>query len=611
MNYSVLRTTVKGLIVVNFFLVLILIAVLTAKFDPSSAYAATPDARVTVDTSVVIGTSNFNNGVTHDNNEQFIWNDNPEKDRVKDLLRTSTHFQNQHIMGWGALNPEPTPGVYDWETLDYRIQLIRDSGGEPVITLCCAPGWMRSPGYEDDWAHLDIAPAPSHVADFAELTKQVALRYPDVKYFQVWNELKGMWATSDGHTPGIENTNRWDYERYVTLYNAVYDAVKSVRPDAKIGGPYVVIDSYGNKANMSHPGPTYSWGTMDQRVYDVISYWLANKRGADFITVDGSSSNWRDQIWVVDEWLSAQKFVDVYNWIKAQPGTANLPVWWAEWYAWYPSTGPSTNVNYLNAIMANGLIYTARSGAFTGLVWQAQGDAQGFSFPLGLWTDANVSGGGQATPFYNTQKAFKDNFGPGTLFYKVTSTSPNLEVLASQTKAMVVNKTNTTMNIEVNGIALAMSPYQVSVVSLAQQTPTPTTPPTATPTSTPTPMPSTTAAPTPTKTPTPSPTRTPTPSRTPTPAPDTTKPSVSITAPTGSTVRANTSVMITANATDNVGVSRVIFSVNNTVKCTDYSAPYGCTWQVPRGRNNSYTIKAQAYDAAGNAQSVTKTVTSR
>src|SRR5260370_29134458 len=261
-----------------------------------------------------------------------------------------------------------------------------DKKAEMVLTLCCAPGWMRPPGYQDDWNYLTVAPAPLHVQDFANLTRQIALRYSDIMYFQVWNELKGMWSTVPGATSGISILNRWDYERYTTLYNAVYDAIKSVRPGAKIGGPYVVMDSDGDTSSMSNPGSSYSWGTLDQRPLDVVTYWLAHKHGADFIAVDGASSN-RDGVWKADAFATAHKFMDVYNWIRTQPnGGSTLPIWWAEWYPGYPLSSPQ-NLDYYNALMASGAIYVATSGAAVLLIWQPSGDALGLSFPEGILTD--------------------------------------------------------------------------------------------------------------------------------------------------------------------------------------------------------------------------------
>src|SRR5690606_19338400 len=97
------------------------------------------------------------------------------------VLSATATYQNQHIYGWGAMNPEPSPGQFDWSSLDRRMELIRSTGGTPVITLCCAPDWMKGgrPG-ETDWARLHEAPDREHYDDFAALAAAVARRYPDV-----------------------------------------------------------------------------------------------------------------------------------------------------------------------------------------------------------------------------------------------------------------------------------------------------------------------------------------------------------------------------------------------------------------------------------------------
>ena len=93
---------------------------------------------------------------------------------------------------------------------------------------------------------------------------------------------------------------------------------------------------------------------------------------------------------------------------------------------------------------------------------------------------------------------------------------------------------------------------------------------------------------------------------------DTTAPTVSITSPAnGATVARRTTVTITATATDNVGVTRVEFSVNGALQCTDTSAPYSCNWNVPNTRNQTFQLQAQAFDAAGNVGTGSILVTSR
>lgn len=89
---------------------------------------------------------------------------------------------------------------------------------------------------------------------------------------------------------------------------------------------------------------------------------------------------------------------------------------------------------------------------------------------------------------------------------------------------------------------------------------------------------------------------------------DVTKPTVSVTAPiTATTVNGN--VTFSATAADNVGVARVEFSVDGTLKNTDSAAPFTTTIDTTTLTNASHTFTATAYDAAGNSQPASVTVT--
>jgi len=88
---------------------------------------------------------------------------------------------------------------------------------------------------------------------------------------------------------------------------------------------------------------------------------------------------------------------------------------------------------------------------------------------------------------------------------------------------------------------------------------------------------------------------------------DTTPPTVSIASPaSGSTVSGT--VNVSANATDNVGVTKVEFYVNGALQSTDTSSPYNFSWNTASLVNSSYTLTMKAYDAAGNVGQASSTV---
>ncbi len=293
-------------------------------------------------------------------------------------------WQNVHLMGFGTLNPEPSPGEYDWSSLDTRMQLVKDTGGKTVLTLCCSPDWMKGgPEGATDWDKLERAPLPEHFEDFAKLAAATVQRYPQVQRVLVWNELKGFYN---------DDQNRWDYEGYTALYNDVYKAVKAVRPDVQIGGPYAVITSLdpGQPDSSSLQG---TWGVADQRSLDILDYWLANNVGADFIAVDGGSGT-QQQTDPSSIDVGAQKFAAVDNWIQQR---TKLPIWWAEFYSDVPDgvdAGQSSPASAAADLATIGAM--ARSGAAGALKWGPEGsDSLKYA---ALWTDSTQEDGGKSTP---------------------------------------------------------------------------------------------------------------------------------------------------------------------------------------------------------------------
>jgi len=79
---------------------------------------------------------------------------------------------------------------------------------------------------------------------------------------------------------------------------------------------------------------------------------------------------------------------------------------------------------------------------------------------------------------------------------------------------------------------------------------------------------------------------------------DTTAPIVSIGAPATST--AGGTVLVTANASDNVGVTKVEFYLNGALQMTSTSTPYSFNWNTQVLANGAYMLSAKAYDAVGN-----------
>jgi hypothetical protein len=92
---------------------------------------------------------------------------------------------------------------------------------------------------------------------------------------------------------------------------------------------------------------------------------------------------------------------------------------------------------------------------------------------------------------------------------------------------------------------------------------------------------------------------------------DTTKPTVSLTSPSNGTKYSTAqTVSIAATASDNVGVSKVVFYDGSNILGTDTSSPYSYSWPITASNNGPHLLTAWAYDTSNNtATSSTVSVT--
>jgi len=238
----------------------------------------------------------------------------------------------------------------------------------------------------------------------------------------------------------------------------VYDALKSVDPSINVGGPYLVIEGTGsNKGGWATERP------ITRRNMEMLEYWLANKRGADFLVADRGLKDDHDRYSYTEAELLA--LTPLFERVTAQLRTmSNLPVWWGEDYV-----TSSDNLSFQAVSFASVLYHELRGGASVSLRWQPQGIAgDGYNGnDQNLFSDTRQYGGGQPFANYNVYKAFHDHFPAGTQLFRATSSSTDVEVLASATKVMLINKRNNSVVAVVNGQRILMGPYEVDLLDYA------------------------------------------------------------------------------------------------------------------------------------------------
>jgi hypothetical protein len=96
----------------------------------------------------------------------------------------------------------------------------------------------------------------------------------------------------------------------------------------------------------------------------------------------------------------------------------------------------------------------------------------------------------------------------------------------------------------------------------------------------------------------------------PPPVVDNTLPAVSVTSPgAGTAVSGTRAVTITAAASDTGGIQAVEIYVNGVLLARDTSAPYAANWSLRKVAKGAHTIRARAFDNAGNMAEQSITVT--
>lgn len=448
------------------------------------------------------------------------------------ILQNTAPVEAQHLQGFGTGTLWATQsGSKSWGSLD-RIfgtpgnpasGYMKNATRRVLYTLAC-PAWMKvavpgttitqptlSPAADPTNQFSYTPPHRSQYPAFAQLIADTCVRYSQITDVVVWNEMKGFYRN---------DLNRWAYELYTEMYNLIYNAVKAVRPDIRIGGPYPVLNTLAwqfpnDWADSAEPsindrlnGP---WGYADKKAIAVIKYWLQFAAGADFCcwdlrnsTKDFAASSaegttytaavWntnpdggtKPYYWPVSPWACWQKQTDIMNWFRALAvndpakygrsicNAATLPVWTTEWYfnartndvinkpgTTTPYSDPRSSITEKASVGAEGLRVAAEAGYEVIMEWRPQGDSTGLANPVGLWKSSDNT----ITPYGTVQQIVAQNFGAGVDLVRLSVTDPDISILASATKAMIINKSPNAKTLLVDGVSVSLATYEVKLIT--------------------------------------------------------------------------------------------------------------------------------------------------
>ena len=249
------------------------------------------------------------------------------------------------------------------------------------------------------------------------------------------------------------------------MYNDVYRAIKAVRPDALIGGHYATVGA-GTAAGTADPSSLQGgFGVVDQRALDVLTYWLQNKVGAQFLSLAGGPAATAENPFASDQYFAA-----VDDWVRGlnsqtYPGSSTLPIMWAEFYPGLASTTGVARGNKAVAVDVSSAIEAGVTGANYLLLWEMEGAAGGASptTGVGVWTDTTGAQGGAPTDLYVALSDLHRYFPPGAPLYFAFDSGPICALVTSHA-VMLVSQSSRPMTASVDQTPVHLSPYQVDVV---------------------------------------------------------------------------------------------------------------------------------------------------
>ena len=271
-------------------------------------------------TQVAVYKITKNNNGDQDKSEEpkgkvgFTWT----QDNIMIPSKSKSEVANIHMYGWGSLWPfiddAPRSEADSGEILKSRIEKASKDGQEVMITACCAPSTFSTTGKAWDLDSSRVRDDKERL--YANRVAEFVSKYPQVKYVQVWNELKGYWDTEH---------NTWDAESYTRFYNKVYKAVKARRPNVKVSGGYVVFSANSSSSNNA----LYNGVNIDKRSVEALQYWLDHAHGFDAISLDA--------------FVAPKDFPKIMEYVRKMQRAKDKPIWWAEFYNRPSAASPFTS----------------------------------------------------------------------------------------------------------------------------------------------------------------------------------------------------------------------------------------------------------------------------
>ena len=183
---------------------------------------------------------------------------------------------------------QPSRGVWNWDLFDIVYNTHTANGKQILFTIFGTPLWAAARPYELISAYGGTAAEPEDMDDYVNFLSAVALRYPLIKHYEVWNEAEFTYYTATGR--------KGDYTVSLTgTTNGIKSGVIVSGDGIAVGAKVVYADLRSFVVTLDKPNTSDVNGAIQfQQGFTRICSAVA---GTNTITIDSPILTADDQYW--------------------------------------------------------------------------------------------------------------------------------------------------------------------------------------------------------------------------------------------------------------------------------------------------------------------------
>jgi GH35 family endo-1,4-beta-xylanase len=241
--------------------------------------------------------------------ELVVWDARPElgvgmhqmpDEQIDRVRKLGVRFV-RHTLYWYQVEKTGEPGKYDAEHLAQWDDLVRRCERQGVVLVVVVHG--NPPG-------VSFANRPAGYRRFATFMGDMAKRYPQIRYWELWNEMDVAFTDLFGAQNGVPMRERG--RLYAEMLKLAYPAIKEANPEAwvLVGG---MTDTDEFPRGLYEGGGRDYFDLMNIHTYGVPVMWSFSARGQRVRRIMDEFGDDGKPLWNTEFGIDAGNFVGAWG----------------------------------------------------------------------------------------------------------------------------------------------------------------------------------------------------------------------------------------------------------------------------------------------------------